>query len=591
MIKKILILVGITFSILFMCLFDFSNDILEKIDIFVTGNDALTFENSKMYVSTQNELIYEFVLTNNTSDNFNYKLCVETPHEGAFDFVKLELSKNGIIKYNDKLSKMTSDNIFEIDNIGPYEAIEYKMILTGSRIKFKLTGIIKPISKFIDDIPSKITVTMPNDPKTERNFTWHMNSDNPGYIQIVKAKNDNLSITNFEGKNVIEYQSEIEQDVFNDYVHTAKATNLQPGTKYYYRVGDKINNIWSNVGSFITDDGDKSFSFLYLTDMQTNSNEYKNAIYTAASAINRNKNAEFLLNTGDFVNTPSYFEEWEGIIKSDVFGNITNVAAQGNHDYDGNYLGNSVFKQHFYFDIDKNINTENGLYYSFNYGNTHFVVLDTNDYAWSELSGEQITWLENDLKKSQDYDFRIIAMHRGAYTSGPHLYEYNDILPLTEQLTPIFAKYNVDLVLQGHDHTYGLTYPINENYEIVEFDTKKIKSNETKERVSVMHKPGAPVYYINGAAGNKHYNTLVLKDGLYEISNSYGDSSITLEHDYLGNIYNKFQKVDTPIEEYTKLATFSSIEIKGKTLIVNTYSVDNLNFGVPKLYHSFGIKK
>ena len=543
-----------------------------------------------MYVSEQNELIFDFVLTNNTSESLNYKLYIESIHEGAFDFVRMEVLKDGITQYNDKLSKITSDNVFEISNVNPYETIKYKIILKATRIKFKLSGIIKASAVPVEDIPSKLTVTMPINPETERNFTWHTKNNNPGYIQIVRAKNDNKSIVNFDSKDLKEYESEIELDSFSEYVHTVKVDNLKPGTEYYYRVGNKDTNTWSDVGKFKTDDGNNSFSFIYLTDMQTNSNEYNRSIYTAFSALEENENAEFILNTGDFVNTTSSYEEWNGVLESDIFKSITNVAVIGNHDYEESDIGKNVFKQHFNFDTLENIDTV-GAYYSFNYGNVHFIILNTNDYQWNELSETQLAWLEDDLKKSQDYDFRIVAMHRGVYTSGPHLYEYNDILALTNQLTPIFDKYNVDLVLQGHDHTYGLTYPINEDYKKEDIEMKKVKSKETNQKISVMYKPSSPVYYINGAAGDKHYNTLELRNGLYEVSSSYEESPITLEHSDLDKIYINFQKVDTPHIEGVKAATFSSIEIKGKTLLVNTYIVDNINFKEPELYHSFGIKK
>ena len=588
--KKILILISSILVIISISLFDFKNDILNKVDLFLTSDEIIKFENSKMYVSEQNELIFEFVLTNNTSESLNYKLYIESIHEGAFDFVRMEVLKDGFTQYNDKLSKITSDNVFEISNVNPYETIEYKIILKATRIKFKLSGIIKASAVPVEDIPSKLTVTMPINPETERNFTWHIKNNNSGYIQIVRAKNDNKSIANFDSKDLKEYESEIELDSFSEYVHTVKVDNLKPGTEYYYRVGNKDTNTWSDVGKFKTDDGNNSFSFIYLTDMQTNSNEYSRSIYTILSALEKNENAEFILNTGDFVNTASSYEEWNGVLESDIFKSITNVAAIGNHDYEESDIGKNVFKQHFNFDTLENIDTV-GAYYSFDYGNAHFIILNTNDYQWNELSETQLAWLEDDLKKSQDYDFRIVAMHRGVYTSGPHLYEYNDILVLTNQLTPIFDKYNVDLVLQGHDHTFGLTYPINEDYKKEDIEIKKVKSKETNQKISVMYKPSSPVYFINGAAGDKHYNTLELRNGLYEVSSSYEESPITLEHSDLDKIYSNFQKVDTPHIEGVKAATFSSIEIKGKTLLVNTYIVDNINFKEPELYHSFGIKK
>lgn len=589
--KRGLFFIGIIVIALFITLFDFSNDITKKLEMLIIGDETLTFEDISISKTKKDELTYEFIVKNNTENSLNYKLYIDAEHEGAFEYVKMKVINDGIIEFEDSLDKITNDNVFEIGNLFPFETKKYQITFESKRIKFRLFGKIDANYEIIDDIPNKITITMPNNSKTERNFTWHAKNENVGCLQIVKAKNSNKSITSFNGNSVIEVNGKVELDNFSEYVYTAKALNLKPGTEYYYRVGNKENNVWSDVGKFVTDDGNNNFSFIYLTDMQSDFNEFDISIHTAISAINKNSSAEFLLNAGDFVNDASNFEEWNGILKNNVFGNITSVTATGNHDYDLTEMGTNIFKQHFYYDINKNTNTENGIYYSFNYGNVHFTVLNTNDYGWGELSDEQLAWLKKDLKSSQKCDFRIIVMHRGVYTPGPHLYEYNDILSLTKQLTPIFAEYNVDLVLQGHDHAYGLTYPINDKFEIVETNTKNIFSREIGKKIPVMLKPNAPIYYINGAAGNKHYNTLIKIDGLYDVINNFSDNLITMEHSKLDIIYSKFQKVDTPMENDVNVALFSSIEVRGKTLLVNTYSIDNQNYKEPKLYHSFGIKK
>ena len=82
------------------------------------------------------------------------------------------------------------------------------------------------------------------------------------------------------------------------------AENLEPGTKYVYRVGDASTGIWSNNGTFETAcDGEEPFSFIALADVQAG-NETN---FTKSGAVQRTAmqvcpDAKFLMNAGDFVN-------------------------------------------------------------------------------------------------------------------------------------------------------------------------------------------------------------------------------------------------------------------------------------------------
>lgn len=570
----------------------YNNDIKDKINVNFVGDNNLKISNLKSSITKNNELVYEFTLQNNSTSPVNYKLQFNDESEEAFKYVNMQVIKDYIVEYNDSLTKVANNNVFEIANLEPNSEYDYRLVFKGNTANFKFDATVNATSSLVSDIPSKVTVTMAKNSKNEKNFTWHINNANAGTVQVVKADNKNKSIVSFDANEIIEATSIVGVDSFSENVHKAKVTNLEPGTDYYYRVGDKNTNVWSNVGKFTTDNGDSSFSFIYMADMQSDAAGFDAATYTVVKSMEKSKNAEFLINTGDFVNTPTSKLEWDGILKYNSFGNITSVAVAGNHDYDYIEKDPNVFSHHFNFDCDSEMATEGGMYYSFDYGNVHFISVNANDYLWGELTETQTEWLLKDLQASQGADFRIVIMHRGVYTPGPHFYDYGDIKVLTEQLTPIFDEYNVDLVLQGHDHVYGLTYPINKDYEKVNVTKKNIISSETNKNVSTMVKPGSPVYFINNAAGSKYNVVLTLKNGEYVSINPSVTARINATKEEIDEFYPKFQKIATPLKsDGTNLALFSSIQVKGKTLLVNTYSVDNQNAGEVKLYDSFGISK
>jgi UDP-2,3-diacylglucosamine pyrophosphatase LpxH len=90
-------------------------------------------------------------------------------------------------------------------------------------------------------------------------------------------------------------------------------------------------------------------------------------------------------------------------------------------------------------------------YYSFNYGNSHFIVLDNSMTYWAqprEMGNEQLTWLEKDLEKHKQMDNIFVFYHIPTY-----IYAIRE--NRTDSLAQIFEKYGVDAVFTGHHHEYS----------------------------------------------------------------------------------------------------------------------------------------
>ena len=118
--------------------------------------------------------------------------------------------------------------------------------------------------------------------------------------------------------------------------------------------------------------------------------------------------------------------------------NVKFYAALGNHD---------AREQRYY----KPFNMEGRLYYTFSpKADVRFFVLESTYPV-----PEQIQWLENELKASGS-DWKIAVFHHPLYSSGER---HGSDLRLRDVLEPLFLKYNVSVVLTGHDHFYERVKP------------------------------------------------------------------------------------------------------------------------------------
>ncbi len=102
-------------------------------------------------------------------------------------------------------------------------------------------------------------------------------------------------------------------------------------------------------------------------------------------------------------------------------------------------------------------------YYSFDYGNIHFIVLDSFGHPRVAPSS-MITWLQSDLA-ANDKEWIIAYWHHPPYSRGSHNSNLELILiEMRENIVPILESNGVDLVLSGHSHSYERSYFLNGHY-------------------------------------------------------------------------------------------------------------------------------
>ncbi|MBP9988847.1 MAG: metallophosphoesterase family protein, partial [Ruminococcus sp.] len=350
------------------------------------------------------------------------------------------------------------------------------------------------------DEVTRVSCTLNGDSKTSRGFCWYTRTKTRTDIQIIKSSEFNGS---FDGATL--YSNGSSYKFRKLFCHKIVATELEPGTAYTYRVGDKDLNIWSEKGTFVTDDGDNSFSFITIADVQASSDEnFAQAAETLKGAFATCPEAEFMTNLGDFVNDDTN-DEWNWYFKNFAFANMNTTFAPvaGNHDGNiTNKLNINVFNSMFNLsnpNTDSNTNWVNGVYYSYDYGNAHFAVLNTNDMY--PMTQSQRNWLINDMKSS-DADWKIILMHRAAYAEGKNINKPDTII-MRDVLLPLFDELDIDLVYAGHDHTYYRSYQVEGDKVVkdVNYVTESYKGEQTTFAVN----PKGSVHVLPATAGTKRY--------------------------------------------------------------------------------------
>jgi predicted MPP superfamily phosphohydrolase len=134
-----------------------------------------------------------------------------------------------------------------------------------------------------------------------------------------------------------------------------------------------------------------------------------------------------------------YAAKFERPYKPLLDAKVKFYASLGNHD-----TRNQRFYEHF--------NMDGKLYYSFKApsGSVRFYALESTN-----MDPDQVAWIDKELKDTTD-EWKIVYLHHPLYSSARR---HGSDLPLRRALAPLFIRYNVSVVLQGHDHVYERVKP------------------------------------------------------------------------------------------------------------------------------------
>jgi 3',5'-cyclic AMP phosphodiesterase CpdA len=397
-------------------------------------------------------------------------------------------------------------------------------------------------------LPDRIVLTFRGDPATSMAVTWRTDCSVLAPLAQIARATDN---SGFEA--TVETGRAQSEDLATDLgkarYHSVIFESLAPATKYAYRVGDMAN--WSEWFMFTTASREpRPFTFLYFGDAQVDiKNHWSRVVREALAEAPR---ARFLLHAGDLVNMGQSDAEWGEWFGAGAWVNATiaNVPTPGNHEYLGrpgsvlaaasNLISGSApgnketgkqwtslkltphWRAQFTLPEDGPPGLEETVY-SFDYQGVRVISLNSN-----EKIEEQVPWLENRLRDNPN-TWTIITFHHPIYSTAVG----RDNKRVREAWQPVFDRFRVDLVLQGHDHSYG----------------RSGLSLATSGRGNDSRDPNAGTLYVVSVSGPKMYGLepqpWMRRSGqekqLYQAIRVSGDRLHYEAHTATGEVYDVFE--------------------------------------------------
>lgn len=296
--------------------------------------------------------------------------------------------------------------------------------------------------------------------------------------------------------------------------HEIRLTRLKPATKYFYSAGDGKNTkyegetFWFKTSPQIKiKDNNKSVRFWVTGDQG-----YPNVIQTqvrdaALNWVKQNPRTnkkdpafDFWLTTGDNAYRSGSNEQFQaGFFQpyKTILRNTPVWPAYGNHD---------ARRWAFFKIFSLPTAAESGgvvsgteHYYSFDYANIHFVMLDTQEGDLDE-DGDMLSWLKKDLELTQQ-QWLIAIMHHPPYSKGTHDSDNKwrsggRLNETRENIIPLLEQAGTDLVLSGHSHMYERSGLINCHYGLSDSFSSGFIREESKQ--SIYHKKNDKLSAYNG---------------------------------------------------------------------------------------------
>lgn len=327
------------------------------------------------------------------------------------------------------------------------------------------------------------------------------------------------------------------------YADKVAVSGLRDSTEYVYRVGD--GKSWSQAYSFSTRD-ERNFGFLVVGDPQlgakatgpkTLASDAAGWQDTLGKAVAEHPSASFLVSLGDEVNDynklDSQAAEYSAFFAPQQLRSLPMATVNGNHDFQmGEYYG-------FHYN-QPNLSARYGTSYGndgdywFVYGEVLFLMLNSN----TESIATHDLFIREAVEKNPGAKWRIACFHHSVYSEADHFAD-PDVIDRRTNFPPVFERYKVDAVLQGHDHSYTRTLPMR--------DGKPVAGSDPKAQ-SVSDPAGVVYFTFNSGSGSKFYDW----------------------HDAAPEVFSAARWQG-------KVPSFSYVAIDGGKLSVTTYRTDDMS--------------
>jgi hypothetical protein len=345
--------------------------------------------------------------------------------------------------------------------------------------------------------------------ESQRTVTWYSSTDSAQKIQV--APTAELVKGEFPaGAATYDAVGGANIATSGGFNRHATITNLKEHTPYSYRVGTE--GAWSSAYSFKTQDFEGDYDFLFFGDPQIGSsgNVAKDQAGwqdTLDVALTANPDSELLVSGGDQVETANTESQWNAFLAPDKLRQYPWAATIGNHD-----VGGKAYEQHLftpntdrsgsYYSNGNPASDTSGGDYWYIYKDVLFIDLNSNSYDPSQGGGgdaAHIKYVTDVINQhGAEAKWKVLTYHHAIYSPADHAKD-SDNKKRRVDFPTTFSKLGVDLVLQGHDHSYSRSYLIKNG--------EKADTDEKPGAADVNAGPGGVIYVTaNSSSGSKYYD-------------------------------------------------------------------------------------
>lgn len=538
------------------------NNILSNIDF----NISSLFVDDTVTIGEYVQLIYTLILSVLDSGIFN----ISNGEELINALVKIFTNFNdvslkrlveavlgtGLISYGSTIDELIDSLLEQFLPQDVKEAAVYqaKIVIGGMvtddtkdwDVTYINNGAVKVIPTEEDmQLPVNVTMSLTDDNSTSFTVNWFTKYSVTGTdIEVVKADEKFTGIADTENIEAVTTETTYTAPGFDlgEFAilpwthkvikHTVTVSGLEADTDYKFLIGD-FNKGFTSEGTVSTaPDKDGKFTFIHVSGGAGYiPSDFTNFTNVMSKADELYPDSKFIVHTSSLTEVPTNDDQWSFAIKAaeKQFRSKPFVYAAGENDNEGNY---SVEKYFPVVSAPKQI-SDTGLYYSYDYADAHFIVLNTNlKTEGGTLTKEQSLWLTEDLKNSSKL-WNILIMSESIYGSDVSS-------TLHKQIVSIMEDFDIDLILQGNEDIYVRTDYLKNDAPVL-YNEKTVTVNGTKYTAYADAK--GTVAVINGSAGRSFT----------------GETPTGVYYDTVLNY---------------SLPMFSAITVDGNVLALDAYTVD-----------------
>jgi len=304
--------------------------------------------------------------------------------------------------------------------------------------------------------------------------------------------------------------------------HAVQLIGLSAVTRYFYSVGSSASALAGDLSyHFETSPvpGTAADTRFWVIGDSGTANANALAVRDAFKTWSASQAANFMLMLGDNAYNDGTDEEYQNAVFNiypELLRQLPVWSTLGNHD---GHTADSATQSGPYYDIfDLPTAGEAGglasgteAYYAFDYGNIHFVVMDSYETNRSP-GGNMLLWLESDLALNNK-PWLIAFFHHPPYTKGSHNSDTEGrLIDMRQNALPILEAWGVDLVMTGHSHSYERSFLLDGHYgfsETLDFGLNILDIGDGRETSDgVYEKPdivaaehAGAVYAVAGSSG------------------------------------------------------------------------------------------